>query len=109
MKGGAVNENLDICVSIHPESSNWKNVIRKEDIQSRRINSKLDGFSFNQESVPPETASKNNEMTLCLLSTCHIPQLIMKSLKDTNYIEMETRGKDLQQEKVLTICANAHF
>lgn len=47
----------------------------------------------------PETVSKNNEMTLCLLSTCHIPQLIMKSLKDTNYIEMETRGKDLQQEK----------
>jgi hypothetical protein len=31
----------------------------------------------NQGSDVPETVLKNNEMTLCLLSTCHIPQLII--------------------------------
>lgn len=34
-------------------------------------------FFLSQESDVPETDSENNEMTLCLLSACHIPKLIV--------------------------------
>lgn len=49
-----------------------------------RLNCKLPyRFFLNQESDVPETDSKNNEMTLCLLSTC--PQSTTNIIKSERH------------------------